>query len=99
MCLDDFPEFIGNLIQSFIPRNALKSISNTFKRKSQSFRVILKVSYVCPFPAKIAFRAGVLFVTPDFDDLASFGDHFKAAVVKTENTGCLLPFAHDPILS
>jgi hypothetical protein len=55
MGLDDFLEFIRDLIQGLTPRNALKATSNSLKGESQSLGVILKVSDVCPLSAEITF--------------------------------------------
>src|SRR4030042_2155013 len=51
--LNNLPEFGSYFIQGLLPRNALKSLSNTFERKSQSLRVILKISDVNSFSTKI----------------------------------------------
>jgi hypothetical protein len=66
------------------------------QRRFQSLWVILEIRDVRSFSTKITLGTGVFLVAPHLNNLAAFGGDFEAAVVKTEHTGCLLPFAHDP---
>jgi hypothetical protein len=94
MGLDNFSEFGCYFIQSLIPGDAFKSISNMLKRKSQSLRVILKVRDIRALPANIPLRTRIFLVTSDLHDLVAFCDDLQATVLATQYTGSFLPFVH-----
>jgi hypothetical protein len=92
---DNVFEFGGDLIDSLIPGDALKTISNTLEGILKAVGIMLVIGNVHALTAEIALTSGVGFIRLHLDDAVIFHLDCKPAVLGTENTSGFMYCFHE----
>jgi hypothetical protein len=94
MFANNILEFFCDLIDGLRPGNPLKLIAHPLQRVFQTVGVVLMISDIHPFPADIAFTAGIGLISFYFDNPVVLNLHRQTTVLGAEDTAGMVNRSH-----